>query len=390
MATGHIRKRINKDGKKSYQITVEGNADPITGKRNRKFETVKGTKKDAEARMREMMDEMDNGGIKKRTAIKLQDWLDTYITKYKINIEETTRAGYKEKCRNCINPYIGEYPISALNPDIVQELVNKLDDEKKSPKTIRNAFNILSSALEKAKIAHMISYNPCDGVELPGRKKYKAKIYDTDDIQTVLKAAEGTDMYLPILLLLSLGLRRGELCGLKWEHIDFKGRVVHICENTVLANGKIITKKPKSEAGERDIPLGKELMVALREAQRRYFKNRDSLGTAFHDHGYVFCKENGDQYRPDSITQKWCRFRTKYDLKKVKLHGLRHTNATVLTEAGVSPKIVQQRLGHSSPSITLSIYTHVTAAKDREAANTMDDLMFGGIDSGKIKARDGT
>ena len=124
---------------------------------------------------------------------------------------------------------------------------------------------------------------------------------------------------------------------------------------------------------------------SLVEAQRRYFENRNRLGKAFHDNGYVFCKENGDQYRPDSITQKWERFIAAKGLPKIRLHDLRHSNATALIEAGISPKVVQERLGHSDVTTTLNIYTHVTPAKDRAAADTMDNLIFGGFGSGEAK-----
>ena len=197
---------------------------------------------------------------------------------------------------------------------------------------LSSAYNIVNAALKKAKITGMISSNPCEGVELPKLKQYKAEIYDTDGIQAVLTVTKDTDMYLPVLLCLTLGLRRGELCALRWEHIDFQTQVIHIRENTVLANGKIITKAPKTKAGSRDISIGREVTVALREAQRRYFENRNRLGKAFHDNGYVFCQENGKQYRPDSITQKWERFVADKGLPKIRLHDLRHPYVKPMTK----------------------------------------------------------
>ena len=334
--------------------------------------------------MRELIFTMSNSGIKKQSPIKVTNWLDNYITKWKPNIQATTRAGYEEKIRTCIAPYIGKYQLQALNGEVMQDWVNRLVKEGKSPKTIRNAYNIVNSAMKKAKAERKISTNPCEGTELPNLVKYQAQVYDTNGIQKAIETAYGTDMYLIVLLLLTVGLRRGELCALKWEHIDFQNQVIHIRKNTVLANGEIVTKSPKSQSGIRDISIGKEVVDALKEAEREYFDRRKRMGAAFHDHGYIICKENGDQYRPDSITQKWGRFVEAKGLPHIRLHDLRHSNATALIQAGVSPKVVQERLGHSDVTTTLNIYTHVTPVMDRAAADTLDNLIFG--DHGKDKA----
>ena len=324
MATGHIRQRNSKDGKVSYQVIVEGNADPVTGKRDRHYETVNGTKKQAMARMRDMIRELEGGSLARQSPMKLEAWLNRYITDYKPNIEATTRAGYEEKIRNCVLPEIGRIPVSALNANTIQKWVNGLDSQGMSPKTIRNAYNIVHAALKKAKVIGMIPSDPCEGVELPKLERYEAHVYDTETIRRAIETARGTDMFLPVVLLTNVGLRRGELCALKWEHIDFEGQVIRVRENTVLANGEIITKKPKTASGIRNIPVGKEVMEALREAKQRYFENRATLGAGFRDDGYVFCKANGEQYRPDSITQKWERFVREKGLPPIRLHDLRH------------------------------------------------------------------
>lgn len=163
---------------------------------------------------------------------------------------------------------------------------------------------------------------------------------------------------------------------MKWEHVDLVERVIHITENVVFANGQRITKAPKTQSGKRDISIGEEVVAEFKKAQTQYKVDKLKLGQGFHDDGYVVRRENGAPYRPDSITQKWERFVTVNDLPKIRLHDLRHSNATALIAAGVDIKTVQQRLGHSDVTTTLNIYTHVTQAMDRQAASTIDSLLF--------------
>ena len=376
MATGHIRKRVGTNGAISYQLTVEGDHDPVTGKRERRYKTVKGTKKAAEATLRKMIADMESGNITTASAMKIKDWMENWLTLYLPNIEATTRAGYREKIDNYIIPSLGNIQLKALNTDHVQKWVNELQQRGLSPKTIRNAYNNLNAALKKAVVLRMIPYNPCSGVELPKLVRYEAKIYDTDGIQKALEAAKGSDMYLIVLLGLSVGLRRGEMLALKWDSVDFSAKTISIHENRVMADGKAITKKPKTTAGIRTVSVGSEVMAALSDAKLKYFNDRAAMGKRFKDEGYVIRQEDGSPYHPDSLTQKWERFTKQHNLPHIRLHDLRHSNATALIQAGVSPKVVQKRLGHSDISVTLNTYTHVLPSMDQEAAAKMDNIIF--------------
>jgi len=377
MATGHIRKR-NSGG---YQITIELGNDPLTGKRRRQSKTVHTTKKQAEAIMRQMIQDIESGHVAAPSTRKLQDWITDWLDNYRPNIEETTRDGYQEKLDNYIIPGLGKIPLNTLQAEHIQKWVNDLSQRGLSPKTIRNAFNILNPALKKAVVLHMIPSNPCEGVELPKLVRPEVEVYDSRDFNLILDAAKGTDMYLIVLLELTVGLRRGELIALKWPQVDLDSGVLHIRENTVRAHGTTITKQPKSKAGNRDISIGSEVVEVLRQAKAEYDRDKMVWGAGFHDGGYVIRQENGEPFRPDSITHKWRRFETKHGLSHIKFHGLRHSNATALIQAGVSPKVVQQRLGHADVTITLNTYTHVLPSMDQDAANKLDSMVFSTSDS---------
>lgn len=376
MATGSIRKRVTSGGKISYQITLETESDPVSGKRRRQFKTVHGTKKQAEAIMRRMIQEIESGGIAAPSAMTVGDWMVKWLGEFRPNIETTTREGYQEKIDNYIVPVLGKIPLKDLRTESIQCWVNGLSQRGLTAKTVRNAFNILNPALKKAVVLRMIPHNPSEGVELPKLVHPEVSIYDTALCKRALQAARGTDMYLIVLLEVMTGLRRGELVALKWSHIDLDSEVIHICENTVRANGGTITKQPKSKAGNRSIAIGSEVVEELRQAKAEYEIDRKSYGAGFHDDGYVIHQEDGKPFRPDSVTHKWRNFEKKNGFPHIKFHGLRHSNATALIQAGVSPKVVQQRLGHADVSITLNTYAHVTKTMDQDAATKLDTLVF--------------
>lgn len=376
MATGSIRSRETKSGR-VYQITVEGDRDPLTGKRNRKYKTVRGTKKQAELMKRKMIEDMESGDIMVASALKLKDWMEEWVTNYVPNIEATTKVGYNERIRNSINPYLGEIPLKALKTLSVQQWVNTLRKEKGlKPKTIKNAFLNLKAALDKAVVLGMIPRNPCVGVVLPKMQKYQGQYYNKEELKEMLEVAKDTDIYLMVLLTAYVGFRRGELVALTWDDVDFEKKTISVRNNTVLADGNIITKQPKSVAGIRDITISDNILAELKNAKKDYKKRKLAMGRDFVDSNLVICRENGKGYRPDSITQKWRRFVISNNLKEIRFHDLRHSCATAMIEAGIDPKTVQQRLGHADISVTMNIYAHCTKTMDKKAAETMDNILF--------------
>ena len=183
-------------------------------------------------------------------------------------------------------------------------------------------------------------------------------------------------MYIPLLLLTTAGLRRGELVALRWDDVDFKTNTLKIRRNMVNGENGVIIKAPKSEAGIRDIRIGKEVMAELKDAQVQYLHDAMTYGYGFQNLNLVVRQEDGSPIMPDSMTRKWTRFLESHNLPKIRLHDLRHSNATALIQAGVNPKVVQQRLGHSDVNITLNTYTHVLPEMDMEAAEKLDNIIL--------------
>lgn len=375
MATGHIHPRTNLDGSTSYQLVVELERDPVTGKRERKYKTVRCTKKQAAAELRKMISDLETGNISAPSAMKLSAWMDTWLTTYLPNIELTTRADYESKIALYIKSTLGHIPLKALKNNDIQAWVNNLSSMGKSPKTIRNAYNLLNPALEKAVVLGMLPRNPCVGTVLPKLQKPQTNVYNVAMIQQALAVADDLSTYLIILLGASVGLRRGEMAALQWKDIDFAKSTISITQNRVHTAEGVIEKSPKTQAGKRTITIGNNVVNALRDAKSIY-DDAVCNKPGFKDLGYVLFKENGEPFHPDSLTQKWERFVAKHNLPPIRLHDLRHSNATAMIAAGINAKVVQHRLGHANVSITLNTYTHVLPEMDQEAADKLNNALF--------------
>ena len=388
MVTGHVRRRETQNKIPSYQIVIEQPPDSITGKRRRIYKTIHGTKKEAEKIMREMLDEIDNHTYIEDNNISVSQWMTEWKNLYIVNLSPTTLQGYKYQIEHYIdNMPIGSILLQKLTTSDVQLWINTLlekspiSNKPLSAKTIKNIYHNLSAAIDKAVQLEIVKKNVCKAVTLPKVSKYQAEVYDEDEIQQLISKVKDTDMELPVLLAVSLGLRRGELLGLKWKHIDFDNAVISIEDNMVevrkdISNDRTITKSPKSLSGQRKIPISKSIIDLLKMAKHDYAVNRLKMGRDFYDGNYVICQPNGKPYKPSSMSRKFNQLLKKHDLKHIRLHDLRHTNATLMLTKGISPKVAQARLGHSDFSTTMNIYSHVLKSMETEAAEKIDDAIF--------------
>ena len=370
--TGSVRVKKGKNGVVSYQIVIEGEKDPVTGKRMRSYQTVHGKKRDAIRLMNQIVAEKNAGTYFKGSNLLLKDWLDQWFQDYCVgHLEKTTLASYRDKIDHYIVPVIGDIPIGRLTGQEVQQWINQITERSPasgrriSPKSVRNALLVLRPALEMAFDLHLIRENPAARVVLPKRTRFKPTIYADEDIQKLLTVAHGTDLYFPLLLDLFTGMRRGELIALRWEDIDFESKKLHVRHSIVAVQGVPEMKGPKTEAGKRDIALSDKIIQLLLQ-RRQEFPNTE----------YVVCQPDGKPYTPDAFSRKFQRFLQRNHLPHIRLHDIRHASATMMIEHGVDIKTVQSRLGHSDISTTLNIYSHMTEKMNRNAADKLDEVLF--------------
>ena len=372
--TAHLRKRESKSGITTYQIVAEEEAGFSTGKRKRFYRTVKGSKKEAEKAMRNFINELENRTFTKDSKIKVKDfmhqWLELYI---KDQLSPTTVQHYVVQTENYIIPVFGDMYLQQVKNIDVQKWIFSL--QKKSPltgkpmapKTIKNIFLNLSAAMKKAVMLELIPKNPCDNVTMPKLERFRPDVYSIEEVEHMLDCAKGTSMYLPLMIEICIGLRRGELLALKWKHIDFENGYLSVEENLVTVNNERITKAPKTQSGKRSIQIPATLLTLLRDTKTERKAN---------DNDYIICQEDGSPYKSDSFSLKFRRFLKANDLKHIRFHDLRHINATIMLSLGISPKVAQERLGHSSYQVTMDIYSHVLKKVEKEAADKLDEALF--------------
>ena len=377
----HVRKRTNKNGSHSWQITIELSPDPETGERRRIWKSVSGvTKKQAEKIGLEIMQDLETGSYVKstpRTVEKyLGEWFDTYIAPFK---SPTTVATYRYNIDRYINPRFGRLPLHGLSTLEIQKWINELgiksplSDRPLTPKSIRNLYMNLNAGLKRAVMLGYIAKNPAENVELPKCKQYKPEVYSSDELQELLEVARGTELETGLMLLICLGIRRGELLALTWADVDFEKKSININKSTVKIKGGVaVTKDPKSLAGCRVIESPDILIYYLRREHKEYLKRKMLHGRDYHDNNLIVCYQNGTPYEVDYFTHKFKQLLERNNLKIIRLHDLRHSHATYMLRLGVNVKAMQKRMGHSTFATTMDTYSHVLDDMGREAADTLN------------------
>lgn len=171
-------------------------------------------------------------------------------------------------------------------------------------------------------------------------------------------------------------MRRGETLGVRWQDVDLDAGRLRVVQTVLSINGKISVSEPKTARGRRPIALDPSTVSVLREHRRRMLEERMLVGADHSDDGLVFHRPDGSALRPETVSATFLRRQTKLDLPRLTLKGLRHTWATLALEHGIHPKVVQERLGHSTIGITLDIYSHVSPVLHGEAANLVAELFL--------------
>ncbi|CAN5195878.1 hypothetical protein BH20ACT5_BH20ACT5_21630 [soil metagenome] len=226
-----------------------------------------------------------------------------------------------------------------------------------------------------------LARNPADAADPPrGTSSGSPDMvtWSAPELARFLDGARTTDRHWPAYLLLATtGMRRGEALGLRWADLDLTASRAAIRQTVVTVNHEVQLGTPKTAKGRRTVTLDAVTVAALREHRKVQAAERLLVGAGWRDHDLVFCKVDGTPLHPERFSREFTRRLTRLGLPPIRLHDLRHGWATMALAAGVHPKVVQERLGHASISITLDTYSHVSPALHGEAAETVAALVFG-------------
>ena len=376
---GHIRKR----SKSSWAVVVDAGKDPETGQRRQHWHTIKGTKRDAQRALNEILAAMEKGTYIKPNSVTLGDWLAQWVDSYvAIHTTLRTQESYRSIILRHLIPSLGSIPLKQLQPQHMQSYYaralthGRVDKEGGlSARSVLYHHRILSEALSHAVKMGVVVRNVAELVDPPRPAKPKISTLTPEEADRFLDAARETSYYVFFSSLLYTGLRRGELLALKWRNVDLDKGHLYVVETAYkLGDGRYIIKEPKTPHSRRTVALPPSLVLLLHEYQVDQKLARLWLGEKLGSDDFVFSRADGSPLTPNAVTLAFKRVIRKAGLKRIRLHDLRHTHATLMLKAGVHPKIVSERLGHASISITLDTYSHVLPGLQEAAAQRFDQL----------------
>ena len=361
MARKKIERNIAYDDiKEKYYVTLEFGIDPLTGKRIRKrktYDTITAARK----ALRKHEAERDAGRAEIPRDITLEEWLSEWMESIvSLSRAETTIYAYNQMIRNHIVPAIGKIQLQKITPMILQRYYAELMKTKKlSSNTVKKHHNLLHLALKTAQKQGVLQTNPADMVEVPKTVTPEIGYYDMEQLQQLFSLSEGNRLEVVIKLGGILGMRREEIMGLKWEAIDFEKRIISISEVRTSAGSEIVVKEPKTGSSYRTLYMPDEIVKILRNEYDAQQKNKRFFGNSYNDSGYVVVAKDGRPIRPNYISELFKKFISDNNLPPITLHGLRHSFASVANAKGVTLYDIGKVLGHSTPSTTGKIYTHL-------------------------------
>lgn len=337
------------------------------GERNRRVVYGK-SKSEAAEKLRELQSSTDAGQLPDAKTMTLETWLNQWLKLIEIAVEPTTHEQYRICVRKHIIPRVGGVRVQRFKPVDVEALFARLLRDGVSASSIRKIGTTLSIAMNHAVRSQLIPSNPTAGVRRPKVRRPKIVVLDAGQVTALVKACDGARLGALWLLLLDSGTRPGESLALKWPDIDFTAKRISITKN--MANtGR--PKAPKTERGRRTIELTAGTVDALHAHRKAMLaEGRDVR------RGYVFVNERGGVILPNDVTRGHLRpFLAAAGLSGFGAYSLRHTCATLLLAANVNPKIVSERLGHASITMTLDVYQHVLPGMQSAATAVLGKAM---------------
>lgn len=296
---------------------------------------------------------------------KLGDYLDYWLANVvRPNRKPSTYERYEVAVRLHIRPSLGEYRLSRLSVPLVQTFLNQKVSDGTSVRNTQITREVLRAALSRAVREELLIRNVASLVELPKWERPVIRPWTADEARQFLATAQGDPLYLAFVVLLMYGLRRGEAAGLRWQDIDFQQDVVHIQQQIRRVDGSLQAMPVKTEAGRRDLPL----LPTVRDLVRQQGNWRSE---------YVVATGTGRPVEPHNLSRSFHRLCAQQGLRRIRLHDLRHTTATLLKDCGVPARDAQLILGHSTVTITQEIYQHDDLSSRRRALSKVEALLGG-------------
>ncbi|AZV58950.1 site-specific integrase [Clostridium sp. AWRP] len=326
---------------------------------------------------------------KDKNKITVHELMDLWLNAKKSTVTYSTYKFY-ECFVSKIKKDLGSIKAKSLKPENIELKINTLLDNISST-TASDYYTVLNIAYNWAITRGYVIQNPCNLVQKPKRIKKEMHVYNNDQLNKLLDAIKDKTIFVPVMLAATTGMRLGEICGLKWQNVNLDSGFIEL-KHQLQEEDKSLKLVPlKTLSSQRKIVLLDYTIKELEKLKLQQDANKNYLGDNYHDKDFVVCQNNGLPYHPTYISRNYRRILkdTKHkvkingkiaklslyemlDIPLIRFHDLRHTHATFLLSQNVNPKIVSERLGHSSIKTTLDIYAHVLPGMQKQAINNLN------------------
>lgn len=359
-----------------FEVRVYGGLDPLSGKARQVTRTVRGTVKEANALRAQLLTEVaDKGVAVRRSMVELFDAVLDHLDA--VGREATTMQGYRSIARRAAER-IGRIPVGKLRASDLDRYYAELSRAGAKAGTVRRVHGFIHRSLAQAVKWEWVKDNVADRASPPTEPYQPRRVQTADAVVRLIAAAEASrepELAVAFRLLASLGGRRGEVCGLRWDDLDLDGGVCVIRRAVKQVTGQIIVGDAKTHQ-QRTLLLDEGTITVLRSHRAALEGRAASLGAVLAATAYVLtdAPDGAEPWKPNRLTQALRRIGDRAGYTG-RLHDLRHWNASQLLGAGESAVVVAARLGHRDPSTTHRWYAHAMPRADARSAALMDEAL---------------
>ena len=370
--------RIRQRSKNSWELTIDLGRD-ADGKRIRKFENVKGTKREAQKRLRELLTSFDKGIPVSAEKITLGQWLEKWMNEYVVpNKRQKTIERYEGVIKKHIAPVLGKIGLSKITPADIGRLEGKLSSEGMAPRGVGLVHSVISGAYKYALRMEVAWRNPAKAVTPPKIVRKEVEPPEISRVRDILALAEqeGHTLFPCLHLIAFTGIRRGEALGLRRQDLNLESGIISIVQTVTRSHHKgIIIQPTKNDSSRRSVDLDDDTIEILRAHLGRQILRNMELDGVYEERGLLFPDPLGNPLNPMALTRTFQSYAKRLGLREAKLHDLRHFHASVMLQKGGSLLLVSKRLGHASVATTGDIYGHLMPGWQKEAANAFAKAM---------------
>jgi len=335
------------------------------------------TQKEVQEKLRRAQRELEQGTLVTGPQQTVKQFLEQWVENtYKPTVKLLSYIQARSIIKTHLVPGLGQVLLQKLTPDMLQALYRRTLDEGKKPSTVQIIHKVLRRALEDAVKWGLVARNVAGLVTPPRVERHEVQALTVEQAKKLLACAKGSFLSALFVLALTTGMRRGELLALRWSDVDFEQATVFVHRTvTRAAEYGLVENEPKTKASRRRIMLSAIAVEALKTHREEQGHVKTTAGERWQEKELIFCDTNGNFLGPDKLAGEFTRLLQQAGLPHMRFHDLRHSAATISLVAGVHPKVVQERLGHSTIAMTLDTYSHLLPSMQQDAATKIDDLL---------------